>query len=140
ENADELEIFFVLLDVRERELAAQFAQFTGGYFPLAAQLFLHLGFNGQSVAIPAGHVRRIVSSHALGLDNQIFEDFIQASAEMHFARGIWRAVMKNKERLAFASLENAFINVSTVPGLELLWLVLLQVRLHRKSRLWQVPA
>ena len=128
----------MLFDVTESELAAELAEFRGGYFSFSTQLFFHLGLNWQAVAIPAGHVGRVMPRHALGLDDQILEDFVQAGAKMNFARGIWRAVMQNKERLAFARFQNAFVNISTVPGFELLGLVLRQAGLHRKIRFRQV--
>src|SRR5439155_7766047 len=39
ENAEALEIFFVLFHVTERELASQLAELRGGYFSLSTQLF-----------------------------------------------------------------------------------------------------
>jgi len=93
ENAEALEIFLVLLDVANRELAAQLAEFRRRYFPFAAQFFFHLRLNRQAMAIPARHVRRVVPRHALGLDDQVFQDFVEAGTEMNFARRIRGAVV-----------------------------------------------
>src|SRR5437016_14218618 len=138
ENAEALVVFFVLFDVAESELAAERAEFRGRNFSLSTQLFFHLGFNWQAMAIPAWHVGCVMPGHALGLDDQVLEDFVQARAEVNFASGIWRAVMQNKERLAFPRLQIAFVTISTMPGFELLGLVLRQAGLHRKIRFRQV--
>ena len=76
ENSEALEIFLVLLDVADRKLPAQFPKLRRWDLPFSAQLFFHLGFDGQAVAIPTRHVRSAVPRHALGLDDQILEDFV----------------------------------------------------------------
>ena len=138
ENAEALEIFFVLLDVAQRELPAQLAKLRGRNLPFSTQLFFHLSFNRQAMAIPPRHVRRVVPRHALGLDDQILEDFVQSRAQMNFTGGVRRSVVQHKERLAFACLQNALVDVPSMPGFELLWLVLGQAGLHGKIRFRQV--
>ncbi len=138
ENAEALEIFFVLLDIAQGELAAELAEFRGRYFAFSAQFLFHLGFDGQAVAIPAGNVGCVMPSHALGFDHEILEDFVEASAKMDFASGIWRAVVQDEERLAIARFQDAFVDVAAVPSLELLGLVLRQAGLHRKIGFRQV--
>src|SRR6266436_2845100 len=138
ENAETLEIFFVLLDVAGGELPAELSEFCRRHFPFSTQLFFHLRFDGQSVAIPSRHVRRVVPRHAPGLYDEILEDFVQAGTKMNFPSGIGRAIVQNKEGLAFSGIQDALVDVSSVPGLELPGLVLRQTGLHGKIRFRQV--
>ena len=138
ENAEALEIFFVLFDVTERELTAQLAELRRRNFPFSAQLFFHLGLNRQAVAIPAGDVGRIVPRHAFGLNDKILENFVEAGAEMDLSGGVRRAGVQNKERLAFARFQDTFVDVSVVPGFELPGLILRQAGFHREVRFRQV--
>ena len=80
----------------------------------------------------------MVTRHALGLDDQVFEDLVQASTEMNFAGWVWRTVMQNEKRLTFACFEDALIDVSTVPGFELLGLVLREAGFHGEFGFRQV--
>src|SRR5260370_10507932 len=57
---------------------------------------------------------------------------------MNFTGGVRRAVMQYEERLAFAGLQDAFVDVSRVPGFELFRLVLRQAGFHGKIRFRQV--
>ena len=128
----------MLLNVVRGEFAAQFPKFRGRHFALPTEFFLHLRLDRQAVAIPPGHVRRVMPRHALGLDNQIFEDFVQSGAEMDFPRRIRRPIMQHKEGLALTRFQDALVNIPRIPGFELLRLVLGQAGLHREVRLGQV--
>src|SRR6266403_2792931 len=132
ENAEALEILLVLLDVARGELTAELSKFSRWNFSLSAKLFFHLRFDGQAVAVPSGDVWSVMPCHAPGPDNQIFEDFVEAGAQVDFPGGVGRTVMQDKERLAFASFEDALIDVGAVPGFELLGLILRQTGLHGK--------
>src|SRR6267154_2483687 len=57
---------------------------------------------------------------------------------MNFAGGVRWTIMQNKERLAFARFQDALIDVPTVPGLELLRLVLREAGFHGKFGFRQV--
>src|SRR5208337_1324209 len=57
---------------------------------------------------------------------------------MNGSRGIGRAVMEHKQRLALAAFQNALVKVGLFPGGELLGLVLRKVGLHGEIRLGQV--
>ena len=52
--------------------------------------------------------------------------------------GIRRPIVQHKERLAFARFQNALVDISRVPGFELLRLVLGQAGFHGKVGLGQV--
>src|SRR6267142_337682 len=93
EDAQALEVTFVLLDVAGGKLAAQLAKLRRRHFALATQLFFDLSFDRQPVTVPARHVRRVVPSHAPGFDHQILEDLVQTGSQMDFTGRIRWAVM-----------------------------------------------
>src|SRR5258706_14124613 len=57
---------------------------------------------------------------------------------MNFAGGVRWTIMQNKEGLASARFQDALIDVPTVPGFELLWLVLREAGFHGKFGFRQV--
>ena len=57
---------------------------------------------------------------------------------MDFTGGIGRPIVQYKERPAFAGFQDALVDVSAVPGFELLGLVLGQAGLHGKVGFGQV--
>ena len=57
---------------------------------------------------------------------------------MNFAGRVRRPIVQNEEGLAFACLQDALIDVSRVPGFELLGLVLRQAGFHGKFGFRQV--
>ena len=138
ENSEPLEIALVLLHIARCEFAAQLAELRGRNFAFTAQFLFDLRLDGQAVAIPSGHVRRVVTGHAFCFYDQVFKDFVQAGAEMNFSSGIRRPIVQHEERLAFARFENTLVKVCPVPGCELFRLVLGQAGLHRKVGLGQV--
>ncbi len=108
-NSQTFEIFLMLFDVAVGEGPAQLAEFRRSNFTFAAKFFFDLCFDGKTVAIPPGNIRGIVAGHALGLDDQIFQNFIQAGAQVDGACGIGRAIVQNKQRLSGAGMQNFLI-------------------------------
>src|SRR5260370_35484211 len=53
---------------------------------------------------------------------------------MNFAGRVWRAVVQNEEGLTFPRIQDALVDISCMPGFELLGLVLRQAGLHGKVR------
>ena len=75
------------------------------------QFFNH-DFDGQAVAVPAGHIRRIEAGQRFAADDDVFQDFIDGVADMDVAVGIRRAVVQDEFRAAggfFAQFLVAFL-------------------------------
>jgi len=138
ENAEALKILFVLLDIAQGELTAQFAKFGGGNLTFSAEFLFDLRLDGQTVAIPPRNVGSVMSGHTFGLDDEVLEDLVKAGAKMNFTGGIRWAVVEHKKWFAFASFQDAFIDVAAVPGFELFWLVLREAGLHGEISFRQV--
>ncbi len=63
---------------------------------LGAVFFLDLPLNRQAVAVPAGHVRRILAEQALRAAHRVLEDMVERMADMHVAIRVGRAVMQDE--------------------------------------------
>jgi len=66
----------------EKELGGKARIRAAEFRTLPTISFSYLRFDGQSVAIPAGDVRSVVASHAFGLDDQVFQNLVQAGTQM----------------------------------------------------------
>ena len=96
EDAEALEIGALDIDELFGVLAAGAADLDGGHVGLlAAEFVIDLDFDGQAVAIPAGHVGRIEAHHGFGLDDEVLEDLVERGAEMDAAVGVGRAVVED---------------------------------------------
>ena len=62
---------------------------------LIAKIVHHLLLDGQSVAVPAGHVGCVEPGHLLGLHDEILEQFVQCVAGVEFTVRVWRAIVKD---------------------------------------------
>ena len=71
--------------------------------------------NRQSMGIPPGNIRGIISLNGFVTDDEIFQDFIQGMADMDIAVCIRRSVMQNKLRPSLSSLLHLMINVDLIP-------------------------
>ena len=96
EDADALELLALDVEILFGVLAAGVAHLERVHLQLfAAQRLIHLDFDGQAVAVPAGHVGRIEAGHGAGLDDEILEALVERVAEMDGAVGVGRAVMQD---------------------------------------------
>ncbi len=101
ENSQTLKVPLMLLHVTRRKLAAKLSKFRRRNFIFSSKLLFHLRLNRQSMAVPAGDVWRVVSCHAFGFNDHIFQNLVESCAQMNRARGIRRTIVQNKQRLAF---------------------------------------
>ena len=139
QHAQALEIPPVLIHVARSEFPAHAPEFSrrdASLFP--AQLFFHLRFNRQAVAIPAGNVGSAKSRHGLGLHDHVFQNFIEAGAEVDRAGRIRRPVMQDVGGRSCARLLDAVIKFFLFPLRKLLRLVLRQAGLHGEGRARQI--
>src|ERR1700735_1343291 len=120
ENAEAFEIALMRFDIMQGIGAAQTTEFSGRNFAgLSAELLFDFGLDRKAVAIPSGNVGRTKARHGLGFDDHVFDDFIQAGAEMDFARRIWGSGMQDEQRRAGAGLEDSFVQSHLFPGSQL---------------------
>ena len=124
----------MLIYVAQREFAAHPAELHRRDAALfAAQLFLDLRFDGQTMTIPARDVGGAKTGHGLGFHDHVLENFVQSRAQMNRARRIRRAVMQNVARRVGARFLNTLIQAPTLPLRKHARLILRQARLHRKG-------
>ena len=72
-------------------------------------------FNRQTVAVPAGDVLRVKARELFGLDDHVFQHFVQRVADVQFAVGVGRAVVQHKQRCALAGHTQFFVQALLVP-------------------------
>ena len=90
---------------------------------------LHLQFDGQAVAIPARHIRRVKPRQRFRFDDDIFQHLVYRMAEMNVAVGIGWAVMQDEFRTAFGCGSNALVALLRLP-----------LRQHQRLALGQIAA
>ena len=105
-----------------------------------ARFLHHLVFDGKSVTIPAGDVRRPFAQHGLRFHHEIFEDLVERGAHVHIAVGKGRTVMQNKQLSTLPRLLDLLVKPCFLPNPEQLRLARGKVRLHRKLRARQVQS
>ena len=97
-------------------------------------------FDGQTVAVPARNVLRIKASQLLGLDDHVFEHFVQGVANVQFAVGVRRAIVQNKQRRSLTGCAQFLVQALVAPCFGPGWLTLGQVAAHRKSGVGHVQS
>jgi len=105
---------------------------------LGAQIRDDLGLNGQTVAVPPGHVGGVPPRHGLDLDHEVLEHLVDHVAHVDVAVGIRRTVVQDVEGLALPSLPDPAVQVDLSPVLARRGLPLHQVGLHGEGRLREV--
>ena len=101
------------------------------------QLLYH-HFDGQAVAVPARHIRRIKTGLGFAADNNVFENFIDGMTDVDVAVGIRRAVMQNEFRTAFGDFAQFLVAFLLVPTFQPCRLALGKIAAHWKRALEQV--
>ena len=80
-----------------------------------AVLLLDLPLDGEAVAIPARHVRRIAAQQVLGAADHVFQDMVQRVAHVDIAIGIGRAIVEDELFAAPARGAQGVIEADLLP-------------------------
>ena len=102
-----------------------------------AILLLDLPLDGEAVAIPAGHIRRVLALQRLGTDDHVLQDMVERMADMHVAIRVRRSVVEDELVAALAALANLPFQIALEPFRQNQRLLLRQAGLHRKVGLGQ---
>ena len=97
-----------------------------------AILLLNLPFDGQAMAVPAGHIGRVFAQQALRAAHHVFQDMVQRVADMHVAIGIWWAIMENELFPPGACFAQLVVEPLLLPARKNAGLFLRQAGLHRE--------
>src|SRR4029453_17774174 len=82
---------------------------------LLAILLLDLPLDRQAVAVPAGHIGRVLAEQSLGADHHVFEDMVERMADVHVAIGVGRAVVEDELLAPGPALADLRIDVALLP-------------------------
>ncbi|MEA3220667.1 MAG: hypothetical protein OZX49_01780 [Immundisolibacter sp.] len=103
-----------------------------------AELFLHHVLDRQAVAVPAGHVGRVITIQRPGLDDDVLQDLVDRVADVDVAVGVGRAVVQHVARPIGAFATQAGVQVQFLPAGEDCRFALRQVAAHRELGVRQV--
>src|SRR5690606_3361576 len=92
--AEPNEIGFLALDLCACECPAKLPYLISR--EVLAMFFFYLVFNGQSMAIPAGDIRRIEAGQGFAFDDDVLENLVDSVTNVNVAVGIRRAVMQDE--------------------------------------------
>ena len=135
-HAQAHKVFFLTRNLLFGIFAAQFAKAGGGNI-FAVQLFHHQ-FDGQAVAIPAGHIRRIKARQRFAAQNDVFQNFVGGMTDVDIAVGIGRAVVQNEFRPALGDFAQLFIAFVLIPAFQPAAFAFGQIAAHGKRAFEQV--
>ena len=140
QHAQALEALALGVDLLDRHLAAELADLDGGELVelLGAQHLLDLVLDGLAVAVPAGHIRRLVATHGPVAIDDVLADLILSVTQVDGAVGVRGAIMKHELLVPLVLLEELLVELVLLPLGEALGLVLRERRPHWKPRLGEV--
>ena len=140
-DAEALKLLALYLDPMTGEFPALGAEVDDRHRVLVLALFpvllLDLPFDGQAVAVPAGHIVGILAQHLLGAGDDVLQDLVERVADMEMAVGVGRSVVEDELLPALGVGPQFGVDVELLPALEYLRFALRQSRLHREVGLRQ---
>ena len=139
EHAQALEFLALHVNPLGGVFTAELAHHMGRQFLfLFLEFLFDLVFDGQAVAVPAGHVARRIARHVAGFDDNVLENLVQRRAHMNVPVGVGRAVMQDVGSLAARSFHHGGTGIDGFPLFEGFRLALGQIGFHRKGGLGQI--
>ena len=100
---------------------------------LLAVGLLDLPLDRQAVAVPAGHVDRILAQHLLRAHDDILEDLVERGAEVQVTVGVGRPVVEDELGPAGSLFAQAPVEADLLPARGHRRLALRQLGLHGKA-------
>ena len=133
QNAQAHEVNFLAFDLLACIGAGFFLHFARGQTTPVNRLdFI---FNRHTVTIPPRHIRRVKSRHGFGLDNNVFEDFIDCVTDVNVAVGIRRTIVQNEFRTTRDRRADGFVAFLRLPSRNPLRFAFGQITPHREWRI-----
>ena len=81
-----------------------------------ADLFLHLVFDGQPVAVPTRNVRGTKARHQTRFDHDVFQNLVDRVAHVEITIGVGRSIVENPQRAVRGFLLNLMVKACFFPG------------------------
>ena len=136
DDAEPFELPALDVDPVVGELAAFLAELDDGHLVLVLArgpvALLDLPFDGQAVAVPAGHVVRVPAQHLLGTGDHVLENLVERVADVQVPVGIGRSVVEDELLAPLGRLAVPAKQVHGGPALEHPGFALGQSRAHGK--------
>ena len=103
-----------------------------------ANLFFHIEFDGQTMTIPAWHIRRIKAAEGFGFNNDVFQHLVHRMADMNITISVGWAIVQDKFFPTFTLRAQLLIQTCCFPFLQHIRLAFGQISTHGKIGLRQV--
>jgi hypothetical protein len=136
QHAQALEVPHLLRDLLGRVGAALGLHLVAAQ--VAAVLLFDRVLDRQAMAVPAGHVERVVALELARLGDHVLQDLVDGVAHVDLAVGIRRAVVQDELGRAVARIAQAVVAALVVPFLDPTRFALGQVAAHRERGVGQV--
>ena len=98
-----------------------------------AEFAVHAQFDGQAVAVPARHVRRVVAGHRARPDDEVLQNLVERGADVDVAVGVGRAVVQHVALRPAPPLADPAVQVHLLPAGDRVGLGGGQAGLHPKT-------
>ena len=132
-HPEALEVGRLPLDELLGVAAAGAAEVGHAHLPLLpAQLLVHLQLDGQPVAVPARHVRRVEPGHGPRPHDDVLQHLVQHVPDVDLPVRVGGAVVQHEPRRPRPALADALVQTHLVPARDHRRLRLLEVGAHRK--------
>ena len=140
EHAKALEALALQVDVLNSELVAELANLCRGRGVelLGAEHLLDLMLDGLAMAVPTGHIRRLLALHGVIPHDDVFGDLVHGMADVDRTVRIRRAIVKDEFLVPFVFLLQLLVYMVLVPSCQALGLVLRKPATHGEARLGQL--
>ena len=140
-NAKTLELIHLVLYLCVSILSAVLSQLgSRNSTVFNAHLLKNLKFNGETMGIPAGNIRRAVAAHIFLLYNNVLEHLVECCSKVNVAIGIRRSVVKNIAGLALVLLDHLVVHSAVIRILDHAGLFLREVSSHGKVGLRKIKS
>ncbi|CCJ92187.1 alpha-L-glutamate ligases, RimK family [Cronobacter turicensis 564] len=139
QHAQTDKVFTLAVDLSRRVFTAFGAEFGRGEFlTRLAKLLFHFQLDRQAMAVPARHVRRVITGKPFGLHDNVFQNLVNRVTNMNAAIRIRRAIMQNEGFFAFFGCTNDAVQVIIGPTRQHSRFALSEIAAHREPCFRQI--
>ena len=139
QHAQTDKVFALTVNLGRRVFAALGAELGGGEFLTRLTVFLlDFQLDRQTVAVPARHIRRVITGKPFGLHDNVFQNLVNRVTNMNAAIRIRRAIMQNEGFFAFFSRTDDAVQIIISPTRQHSRFALGEIATHREPCFRQI--
>ena len=139
QHAQTDKVFALTVNLGRSVFAALGAELSGGEFLTRLTVFLlYFQLDRQTVAVPARHIRRVITGKPFGLHDNVFQNLVNRVTNMNAAIRIRRAIMQNEGFFAFFSRTDDAVQIIISPTRQHSRFALGEIATHREPCFRQI--